>query len=390
MINKKLTPLLLGGLGIGTTEFVMMGMLPDIANEWAISIPQAGHLISIYALGVVIGAPVLVMLGRLFSPKKMLLLLMVAFTLFNLLSAVSNSYPTMLATRFLSGLPHGAFFGIGAVVASKIAEKGKQASAIAVMFTGLTLANLLFVPLGTWIGHSFSWRFTFGIIGLIGLLTLIALLLWLPDTKNEASKNSRSELEIFKNKQVWLILFIIMIGTGGLFTWISYIAPLMTEVSRFSADSMFMIMVIAGLGMVAGNYAGGKLADRFQPENVCAALLLAMTIVLSAIYFFSYIQTVSLVLTFLAGALSIALAAPIQILMIRTAYKAEMLGASLTQAAFNIGNSLGAFFGGLPIIAGYGFQSPVLVGASMAVVGLLITMLLIRLNKYYMINAILD
>jgi DHA1 family arabinose polymer transporter-like MFS transporter len=178
-----------------------------------------------------------------------------------------------------------------------------------------------------------------------------------------------------------------MIGTGGLFTWISYIAPLMTEVSHFSADKMFIIMVIAGLGMVAGNYAGGKLADRFQPENVCAALLLAMTIVLLAIYFFSYIQTVSLILTFLAGALSIALAAPIQILMIRTAYKAEMLGASLTQAAFNIGNSLGAFFGGLPIAAGYGFQSPVLVGSAMAITGLLITLFFIRTNKKRTFNT---
>ncbi len=380
-MKKSLFPLMLGGLGIGTTEFVMMGLLPDIARDMQITIPAAGHLISAYALGVVVGAPLLVMMSSNYPPKKILLALMLIFTAFNTFSAFAPSHLTLLLARFFAGLPHGAFFGVGSVVASRLADKGKQAQAISMMFAGLTIANLATVPLGTWVGHHFLWRYTFGIVAFIGLVTLVFLKLWLPALPVNRTGNARSELQLFKSTEAWLIILITAIGTGGLFAWISYIAPLMTEVSHFSSNSVSWILVLAGFGMVVGNVIGGKLADSFEPVKACAALLVAMAVTLLAVYFFSGNQVVSLLLTFIAGALSIALASPIQILMINTAKGAEMLGAAVTQASFNIGNALGAFFGGLPIAAGLGFNWPALVGVVMALAGVMFALVLIKRPK---------
>ena len=380
-MNKKILPLALGGLGIGTTEFVMMGMLPDVAKDFNISIPQAGHLISAYALGVVIGAPLLVAVSSNFAPKKILWTLMAMFTVFNAFSAFAPDNMTLLVSRFLSGLPHGAFFGVGSVVASRLAEKGKVAQTISMMFAGLTVANLVSVPIGTYIGHEYSWRYSFGMIAAIGLITLLFIQLWLPALPVKRSGDFRTELSFFKRKEAWLILMITAIGTGGLFAWISYIAPLMTEVSGFSAGSVPYILILAGLGMVFGNFAGGKLADRVEPVKACLILLLCMSVTLVTIYFVSGNQVMSLVMTFIAGSLSMAIGSPIQVLMIRTAAGSEMLAASATQAAFNIGNALGAFLGGLPIIMGFGFASPQLVGAVMAATGAVFAVFLFKSQK---------
>ncbi len=380
-MKKSLFPLMLGGLGIGTTDFVMMGLLPDIARDMHITIPAAGHLISAYALGVVVGAPLLVMMSSNYPPKKILLALMLIFTAFNTFSAFAPSHLTLLLARFFAGLPHGAFFGVGSVVASRLADKGKQAQAISMMFAGLTIANLATVPLGTWVGHHFLWRYTFGIVAFIGLVTLVFLKLWLPALPVNRTGNARSELQLFRSTEAWLIILITAIGTGGLFAWISYIAPLMTEVSHFSSNSVSWILVLAGFGMVVGNVIGGKLADSFEPVKACAALLVAMAVTLLAVYFLSSNQITSLILTFIAGALSIALASPIQILMINTAKGAEMLGAAVTQASFNIGNALGAFLGGLPIAAGLGFNWPALVGVVMALAGVMFALVLIKRPK---------
>ena len=387
-MKKNLIPLALGGLGIGTTEFVMMGLLPDIAKDFNISIPVAGHLISSYALGVVIGAPLLVIITSNFEPKKVLLALMTMFTVFNAFSAFSPNNTALLLARLLSGLPHGAFFGVGSVVASRLAEKGKQAQAISIMFAGLTIANLLITPLGTYVGHHYSWRYTFGIVALIGLITIAAIQIWLPKLPVNRKGDIKSELGLFKRQEAWLIILITAIGTGGLFAWISYIAPLMTDVSHFSANTVSYIMILAGFGMVVGNIIGGRLADKMEPAKACVALLLAMAATLVAIFLFSQSQALSLVFTFVAGALSIALATPIQILMIRTAREAEMLGAAATQAAFNIGNALGAFFGGLPIAAGLGYNSPSLVGAVMALAGTLFAWVLIKRQKKQVVLAV--
>ncbi len=375
-MKKYLVPLALGGLGIGTTEFVMMGLLPDIARDFQISIPVAGHLISAYAAGVVIGAPLLVAISGNFGPKKILLALMGIFTLFNGLSIIAPGNSSLLVIRLLAGLPHGAFFGVGSVVASRLADKGKEARAISMMFAGLTLANLLIVPLGTYVGHHYSWRYTFAIVTLIGVITLVFLQLWMPVIPIKRSGNFKSELGVFRRWEPWLIIAMTAIGTGGLFAWISYIAPLMTDVSHFSANTVSYIMILAGLGMVVGNIIGGKLADKMEPVKACTILLISMTVVLVLIFFFSSHQVLSLCFTFIAAALSIALATPIQMLMIRTATEGELIGAAATQAAFNIGNALGALFGGWPIAAGFGYNSPSLVGAGMAMAGIVFARIL--------------
>lgn len=386
-MKKSLLALTLGGLGIGITEFVMMGLLPDIAKDLSISIPQAGHLISAYALGVVIGAPVLVAIAGSYPPKKILMALMLMFIAFNAFSAFSPDYLTMFIARLLAGLPHGAFFGVGSVVASKLAEKGKEAQAVSMMFAGLTIANVVGVPLGTFIGHNYSWRYTFIIIVAVGVLTFLCLKLWMPAIPATKDRDLKKELGFFKLAEAWLIILMIAIGTGGLFSWYSYIAPLLTDVAGFSPDSITYILVLAGLGMLVGNIIGGKLADRFSPAKASVALLIAMAVTLFIIHYISTSQVLSLVMTFIAGAVAFALAAPIQMLMINTAKGSEMLAASASQASFNVGNALGAFLGGLPLAAGYDYTSPVTVGMLMALTGALIAWVLISRTKRLALSA---
>ncbi|MBZ4041827.1 MFS transporter [Flavobacterium hibisci] len=380
-MKKSLIALSLGGLTIGITEFVMMGLLPDIASDMRVSIPVAGYLISAYALGVVIGAPLLVILGRNFPPKKMLLILALMLTLFNALSIIAPNYNFLFASRFLSGLPHGAFFGVGAVVASRLADKGKEAQAISIMFAGLTLANLIGVPIGTYIGHHFIWRYTFVLIAITGLLTFLFISLWMPALEKNGDVNMKTQLMFFKKTEAWLIIGITAIGFGGLFAWISYIAPLLINVSAFLPEDVSYILVLAGLGMVIGNFAGGKLADKYSPAPTVMALLCLMVIDLLMVYFFSYNQYLSLIFTFLTGAISFSVIAPIQMLMIKMAKDAEMIASAALQASFNIGNALGAFLGGLPLAAGYSYTSPNLVGVGMAITGMIITFVLIKSIK---------
>ena len=380
-MKKSLIALSLGGLTIGITEFVMMGLLPDIASDMKVSIPVAGYLISAYALGVVIGAPLLVVLGRNFPPKKMLLILALMLTLFNALSIIAPNYNFLFASRFLSGLPHGAFFGVGAVVASRLADRGKEAQAISIMFSGLTLANLIGVPIGTYIGHHFIWRYTFILIAIVGLLTFLFIFLWMPKLEKNGNVNMKTQLLFFKKTEAWLIIGITAIGFGGLFAWISYIAPLLINISGFLPEDVSYILILAGFGMVVGNFAGGKLADKFSPAPTVFGLLFIMVLDLIMVYFFSFNQYVSLIFTFLTGAISFSVIAPIQMLMIRTAKDAEMIASAALQASFNIGNALGAFLGGLPLAAGYSYASPNLIGVGMAIIGMIITFVLIQKHK---------
>lgn len=381
VINKKLIPLTLGGLGIGITEFVMMGLLPDIAKDLHVSIPEAGYLISSYALGVVIGAPLLAIFAGKYPPKNILIGLMVIFTIFNTFSAFAPNYALLFIARLFSGLPHGAFFGIGSVVASKIAPKGKEAQAVSLMFAGLTIANLFGVPLGTYIGHNYSWRYSFAIVSVVGVITLVSLKYWLPFIPAVKNRDLKTELSFFAKREAWLIILMISIGTGGLFCWISYIAPLMTDIAGFSANKVTYILMLAGAGMLVGNFFGGYLADKFSPAKACLYLLLAMSAILITVFLVSSQPVFALVTTFVTGAISFACAAPIQMLMIRTAKDAEMIAASASQASFNIGNALGAFFGGLPIVYGFSFNYPSLVGATMAFAGALFAYLIVKRTK---------
>ncbi|OCA75906.1 hypothetical protein BBI01_04200 [Chryseobacterium artocarpi] len=372
-IDKRIIPLAIGGLGIGTTEFTVMGLLPDIAKTLEISIPQAGHLISAYAMGVVIGAPLLIGYSVKYPPKKVLIAFMILFTIFNGLSAIAPNYGTMLVIRFMSGLPHGAFFGVGTVVAAKMAGKGKEAFYISMMFTGLTVANLVMVPLVTYIGHTFHWRLYFAIVALIGIFALLFLKLWLPATEANQNTHFLEELKFLKNKQSWLVLAITAIGFGGLFTWLSYITPLMTVISGVQSSQMAYVMVLAGAGMVVGNLAGGVISDKLGPEKTCALLIFLMMISLGGVFLLSEHQNIAFILTFMCGALSMSIAAPINIMMMKAAPRSEMMAAAFMQAGFNIANAMGAFFGGIPLEYGLPFNYPSLVGVGMTFIGFVIS-----------------
>lgn len=374
-MTKQLFPLALGGLGIGTTEFVIMGLLPDVAKDLAISIPVTGHLISAYALGVVVGAPILVALSAKFPPKNILITFMILFTFFNALSIIAPDYNTLLISRFFAGLPHGAFFGVGTVVATKLAKEGKAAQAIASMFTGLTIANLVMVPLVTYIGHHLHWRYAFGIVSLLGLLTIIFLYLWMPKLKPLKSISFKEEIEFFKTIKAWHILSIVIVGFGGLFAWFSYIAPLLIHISDFNPSTVSYLMMVAGAGMVVGNIVGGYFSDKKDPIIVVIMLLTSMIISLILVFLFSEIKIISVILTFVCGALAMSIGIPINMIMLKNAQYSEMLGAAFIQAAFNVANSIGAFIGGIPLVFGLSFNYPSLVGAGLVSLGLILSII---------------
>jgi DHA1 family arabinose polymer transporter-like MFS transporter len=373
MIKKSLAPLALGGFGIGMTEFVMMGILPDIATGLDITIPQAGYLISAYAVGVVVGAPTLVgMLARR-PPRSVLIWFMLMFAAFNALSAFAPNFHTMLLFRFLAGLPHGAFFGVGAVVATRLADKGKEAAALASMFSGLTIANVIGVPAGTWLGHNMSWRIVFLIVAVIGLATAIMLKKLVPYFEGNNGTSLRQDLRIFRNPKLWLALAITSIGTGGLFAWLSYIAPLLTDVTHFDANMIPMIMIVVGVGMTVGVNLGGKLADRVAPLRAIIILLCSMVALLCLNAMLASSQPAMMVLAFAVGANAMALGPSIQMLLIEHSREAEMLGSSLGQSGFNIGNATGAFLGGIPLTLGFSYVSPQWVAAGLALGGVLLS-----------------
>jgi MFS transporter, DHA1 family, arabinose polymer utilization protein len=380
-LKPSLLTLTIGGFSIGMTEFMMMGVLPDVSRTLNISIPSAGHLISIYALGVVIGAPLMTGITGKLSPKKVLMGLMLMCGVFNALFAISPNYQLLMASRLFAGLPHGAFFGMGAVVASRLAEPGREARTVSLMFAGLTVANIIGVPIGTYIGHNFSWRISFMIIAAVAFLAAGSIHKWLPNLKPSHNSGFAQSISAFKKPEPWLIILISAIGTGGLFAWISYIAPLMTEIAGFSANAITPIMIIAGVGMAVGNFMGGRLADRFSPLKTTGFLLLAMVVSLTIVALVTQFKMPALAMTFVTGLIAFAVISPMQMLMIQAAKGSEMLASSAIQASSNMGNALGAFLGGLPLVAGFGYTSPQYVGAALAFTGFLLCTGLFLMSK---------
>ena len=380
-LKPSLLTLTIGGFSIGMTEFMMMGVLPDVSRTLSISIPSAGHLISIYALGVVIGAPLMTGITGKLSPKKVLMGLMLMCGIFNALFAISPNYELLMASRLFAGLPHGAFFGMGAVVASRLSTPGREARTVSLMFAGLTVANIIGVPIGTYIGHNFSWRISFMIIAAVAFLASVSIHKWLPDVKSPANGSFAQSLSAFKKPEPWLIILVSAIGTGGLFAWISYIAPLMTEIAGFSANAITPIMIVAGVGMAVGNFMGGRLADRFSPLKTTGFLLLAMVVSLIIVALVTHYKIPALAMTFVTGMIAFAVISPMQMLMIQAAKGSEMLASSAIQASSNMGNALGAFLGGLPLVAGFGYTSPQYVGAALAFTGFLFCIGLYMLAK---------
>ncbi|APG59058.1 MFS transporter [Christiangramia salexigens] len=389
-MKKALLALAIGGFGIGMTEFVIMGILPEVARDLNISIPEAGHFISAYAMGVVVGAPLLTVFGRKWPAHKVLFALMIWFTVFNTLSAFSNSYLILMISRFLSGLPHGAFFGIGAVVAGKLANPGKEAKAIAIMFTGLTVANVIGVPLGTWLGQNYSWGVSFLAVGIVGVMAVLSIKFWMPEIPDISSNGLKHELKVLKKTELWMVILLTTIGTGGFFAWYSYIAPLITDVAGHKEGIVGYAMVLAGLGMVAGNFLGAKLAEIFSPIYAVVIALILMVVGLIANTFIAYDQIGVLIMTFILPVIAFCIATPIQMAVINTAKGSEMLGSSLNQSAFNMGNASGAYLAGLPIAYGYGIVSAQYVGAGMAAIGIFLGIGVILLRKQQSVKRSLN
>ncbi|WP_143542354.1 MFS transporter [Robiginitalea sediminis] len=370
---KAIIALAMGAFGIALTEFVIMGILPKVAGSLSVTIPQAGHFISAYALGVVVGAPLLTRLASRWPSRKVLLGLMLWFTLFNGLSALAEGYYSMLAIRFLAGLPHGAYFGIGAVRAARLAPPGREARAIARMFSGFTLANVLGVPLGTYIGNTWHWGASFLMIAVVGILTVLCLFLWMPPESGKDSGES-SKGSGMGGWELWSLLALTAIGTGGFFAWYSYIAPLLMEVSGHTETTVSLAMVLSGVGMVIGNLIGARLVEWLRPVRATAVGMSSMALMLVLNAALAPYPGWVLVMCFVIGMVTFTMAAPIQMSIIDASKGSEMLASSFNQSAFNIANASGAFFAGLPLTMGYGYTSPSLVGAVLAAVGAIIAL----------------
>lgn len=364
-----LLPLALGTFGLGMTEFVMMGILPDIAKSMSISIPAAGNFISMYALGVVFGSILLVILGRTRPLKQLLIILVSVFTAANLVSAFAVNYHLFCALRFIAGLPHGAFFGVGAIAAGKLSDAGRKNQAVATMVSGMTIANLFGIPLGTFISHNFSWRITLLIIGLFGFSVLYSVLKFVPYLKPLPDTGFRGQFKFFKSLAPWLLILAVIMGNGGIFCMYSYINPLLVNASGILPKYVSFVMVLAGAGMCAGNMLGGKFSDKFSPAIVAAVTQLIACVSLLLMFFCEENPFVAVALMCVCTACLFAVSAPQQVLLIENAKGGEILGASCSQISFNLGNAAGAFVGGIPVAHGLGYEYTALSGVLFAFVG---------------------
>ena len=377
-LNKGLYALAFGTLGFGITEYVMMGILPDIAADLAISIPQAGHLISVYALGVCIGAPLAVLVSRGRGLRTILVGLICIQLLGGIITTLAPNYYVALASRFISGLPHGAFFGVGSIVEERLADKNHSTTAVSIMVMGMTVANLLGVPLGTLLGETLSWRVIFAFSTLWSALTIFFIFRWIPVLPALPDKGVKAQFAFLAKPEPWLILAVTMAGNGGIFCYYSYVSPMMTGVAGFPADAMTLIMVLCGGGMCLGNYLGGRLSDRYSPTRVILTTQLMMFSALVILFFVAGIKLPALLMTVLCCAGLFAVSSPQQHLIINHAPGGEMMGGAMIQIAFNLGNALGAYFGGLPIDSGAGVRYSALIGAAFILIGLLFAVLLLR------------
>ncbi|MFE6130317.1 MFS transporter [Streptomyces sp. NPDC056437] len=369
-----LLALAIGAFGIGTTEFVIMGLLPEVAADFGVSIPTAGFLVTGYALGVVIGAPLMTVLGTKVSRKRMLMVLMGLFIVGNVLSAVAPVFGVMLAGRVVASLAHGAFFGIGSVVAADLVAPQKKAGAIAMMFTGLTVANVVGVPLGTFVGQSAGWRATFLIVAGLGVLGLLGVAKLVPEQPRPEGVRLRHEIAAFRNVQVLLAMAMTVLGFGGVFAAITYITPMMTEVTGFADSSVTWLLVLFGLGMVGGNLIGGKFADRALMPLLYVSLG-ALSLVL-ALFTLTAHNTVTAAITIvIIGALGFATVPPLQKRVLDQAAGAPTLASAVNIGAFNLGNALAAWLGGMVIAAGFGYTAPNWVGAALAASALALAVL---------------
>ncbi|MBE8475806.1 MFS transporter [Streptomyces justiciae] len=365
-----LLALAVGAFGIGTTEFVMMGLLPEVADDLNISIPTAGHLVSAYALGVVIGAPLLAAATARMSRRTVLIALMALFVAGNAASAFAPDHHWLLAARFLSGLPHGAFFGVGAVVATTMVAPERKARSVSLMFLGLTVANIAGVPVATLMGQHLGWRATFLGVSAIGLAAIAALAALIPhDRVAPAHGGLRGELAALKSLPVWLALGTTVAGFGALFAAYSYITPMLTDSAGYADASVTLLLALFGVGATVGNLVGGRLADHAMRATLFGGLV-SLVVVLGAFPLLMSTPVSAAVAVVLLGVAAFVTGSPLQLMVMEKASSAPSLASSANQAAFNLANAGGAWIGGLALAAGFGATSPALAGAALAVLGL--------------------
>ncbi|MGA5133790.1 MFS transporter [Streptomyces olivoreticuli] len=375
-----LLALAISAFGIGTTEFVTNGLLPEVADDLSVSIPTAGLLTSGYAMGVVVGAPVLTAVTTRMRRKHLLIGLMVLFIAGNLVAAVAPNYALLMGGRIISALCHGAFFGVGSVVAANLVSPQKKAGAISLMFTGLTLANVLGMPMGTLLGQHFGWRSAFWGVVALGVIGLIGIAVLVPNQPNEEGSGLRGELAAFRKPQVWLGLAVTAVGFSGLLASFTYVAPMMTDVAGFSDSSITWLLMLYGLGLVVGNYAGGKAADRALTATIFT-LLIALAVVLTIFTFTAHNKVSAAATLFVLGGVGFGTIPPLQTRVMQLAGGPATLVSAANIAAFNLGAAVGAWLGGVTIDAGLGYTSPNWVGAIITTCGIALAVVSVGMER---------
>jgi Arabinose efflux permease len=378
-VGLVILALAVGGFAIGTTEFASMSMLPLFAQGLGIDAPTAGHAISAYALGVVVGAPIITVLGARMPRRRLLLLLMAMFTVFNGLTGLSPNYHWMLVFRFLAGLPHGAYFGVAALVASSLVPANRRTRAVGQMFLGLTVATIAGVPLASWLGQLVGWRWSFALVAVLGIATMSAVFAFAPNTPADAKASPLRELNALKRSQVWITLGIGAIGFGGMFAVYTYLADILISVTHMPLSTVPWIMGVFGVGMTLGNMVVPVFADRALMRTAGALLLWALIIL--AIFPFTAGNVWTLGISVFFIGISGALGTVLQTRLMDVAGDAQALAAALNHSAFNTANALGPFLGGLAIAHGYGWTSPGWVGSGLALGGLLLWSVSVSLER---------
>ena len=370
-MKKALVTLALGTFGLGVTEFVMMAILPFIAADFGVSIAEAGHLISSYALGVCVGAPLMVAFMRTWRLKKIVVLLMCVYFLASIAMAFSPEYYTMLAMRFMAGLPHGAYFGVASIIADRLSNGRKSATAVAIMCSGMSVANLIGIPFGTFICQVASWRYIFIFSALWGLATLLSIWRFIPSMDALPDIGARGQFRFLKSLAPWLLIAATLLGNGGIFCYFSYYAPLLTDHSCISVTLLPLMSVIAGAGMVVGNLTGGVLSDKIGPGHTGRLLQIIMFISLLSIFLFSHIAWLSVVLMCMTTFCLFGVGSPQQLLLLRFSKGGDLLAGCMVQLAFNFGNAVGAYLGGIPLAEGYTYNYTAMPGIIMTAIGII-------------------
>jgi DHA1 family inner membrane transport protein len=379
LTSPPLVALAIAAFGIGTSEYIIMGLLPSLAHDFNVSIPRAGALVTGYALSVTLGSPLLAIATAKLERKRTMLLLMGVFILGNLCCALAPTYNLLFAARVLTALCHGAFFGIGSVVASNIVPRNQRAQAIALMFSGLTLANVLGVPAGTALGQAFGWRASFWAIVPIGFIAAGALVLFLPP-QAASSSSILHEFAVLRRPQVLLVLAISTVASSSLFCVFTYIAPMLLNVTKVSAHTVTLTLLIFGVGITIGNLAGGALTD-WRPRTFIIGALLALIVALIALYFAEPYPAPAVAMVLIWGAIHFAAGSPLQSRIVDQASAAPNLASTLNQGAFNLGNAIGATVGGMLLTAGIGYRHLPIAGALIAALALSLALVSARLDR---------